>query len=76
MRTAKNSSDWVDIQADLSLRWAHMPFCWFCHEAAHVSKYLLSFFDAMYICISLNYAVIKRLFLRSSAFLSFFLSFH
>ena len=26
-------SDWVDTQADLSLRWAHMPFCWFCHEA-------------------------------------------
>ena len=24
-------SDWVDAQADLSLRWAHMPFCWFCH---------------------------------------------
>ena len=20
----------------LSLRWAHMPFCWFCHEAAHL----------------------------------------
>ena len=22
--------------ADLSLRWAHMPFCWLCHEAAHL----------------------------------------
>ena len=30
-------SDWVDAKADLSLRWAHMPFCWFCHEAAHVT---------------------------------------
>ena len=29
-------SDWADAQADLSLRWAHMPFCWFCHEAAHM----------------------------------------
>ena len=29
-------SDWADAQADLSLRWAHMPFCWFCHEAAHI----------------------------------------
>ena len=29
-------SDWMDVQADLSLRWAHMPFCWFCHEAAHL----------------------------------------
>ena len=21
-----------------SLRWVHMPFCWFCHEAAHYSS--------------------------------------
>ena len=28
--------DWADAQADLSLRWAHMSFCWFCHEAAHI----------------------------------------
>ena len=27
-------SDWADAQADLSLCWAHMPFCWFCHDAA------------------------------------------
>ena len=32
MRTAKTA----DAQADLSLRWAHMSFCWFYHEAAHV----------------------------------------
>ena len=32
---SKDWSDWTDIQADLSLRWAHMPFCWFFHEAAH-----------------------------------------
>ena len=38
MQTAKTLSDWADAQADLSLRWAHMPFCWFCHEAAHMSK--------------------------------------
>ena len=29
-------SDWADAQADPSLRWAHMPFCWFCHEAAQM----------------------------------------
>ena len=23
-------------QADLSLRWAHRSFCWFCHEVAHI----------------------------------------
>ena len=30
-------SDWADAQPDLSLRWAHMPLCWFCHEAAQIS---------------------------------------
>ena len=27
-------SDWEVAQADLSLRWVHMPFYWFCHEVA------------------------------------------
>ena len=31
------------LQADLSLHWAHMPFCWFCHEADHFDKSLLLF---------------------------------
>ena len=22
--------------ADVSLRWAHMPFCWFCHDVVHI----------------------------------------
>ena len=26
-------SDWADAQADLSLRWPHMSFCWFCRAA-------------------------------------------
>ena len=29
-------SDWVDAQADQSLRLAHRPFCWLCHDSAHV----------------------------------------
>ena len=29
-------SDWADAKADLSLRWAHMPFCWFCPKAAYI----------------------------------------
>ena len=33
--------DWADAQADLSLRLAHMPFCWFCHEAAQVNNGVL-----------------------------------
>ena len=31
-----DSDNWVNAQADLSLCWAHMPFCWFCHEVAHI----------------------------------------
>ena len=29
-------SDWADAQADLSLCWVHVPFCWFCHKVAHI----------------------------------------
>ena len=28
--------DWADAQADPSLRWAHRPYCWFCHAAARI----------------------------------------
>ena len=35
---------WSDWASDQSLRWAHMPFCWFCHEVAQftttVSKHV------------------------------------
>ena len=34
-------SDWANAQADLSLRWAHMPFCWFCHNVAHLFSILV-----------------------------------
>ena len=44
-------SDWADAQADLSLRWAHMPFCRFCHEAAQMWFVL----DRWY---SINYAIV------------------
>ena len=37
---SKDWSDWADAQVDLSLRWAHMWFCWFCHEAAHLSNWI------------------------------------
>ena len=29
-------SDWADAQADLSLRWVHRSFCWFCRAVAHI----------------------------------------
>ena len=33
-RQRRRWSDWVDAQADLSLRWAQKSFCWVCHEVA------------------------------------------
>ena len=30
-------SDQTGRMPDLSLRWVHMPFCWFCHEAAQIT---------------------------------------
>ena len=30
-----------DAQADLSLRWAHLPFRWFYHETAQMIKGLI-----------------------------------
>ena len=34
-------SDWVDTEADLSLRWAHMSNCWFCRAVAHLYLFLI-----------------------------------
>ena len=34
-------SDWADTQADLSLRWVHMQFCWFCRTLAQIILSLL-----------------------------------
>ena len=36
MRTAKNLIRLGGCQADLSLGGAHMSFCWFSREAAHI----------------------------------------
>ena len=35
-RAAKTDQNWEDAQADPSLRWAHISFCWFCHVAAQI----------------------------------------
>ena len=51
-------SDWVDAQADLNLRLAHIPLCWFCRKAAQIiatSKFKPSLLgslssDPWYIC--------------------------
>ena len=31
-----DQTDRMDAQADLSLHWVHMPFCWFCHALAQL----------------------------------------
>ena len=41
MSAWRNSGSLADAQADLSFHWAHMPFCWFCHEATQVLLYLI-----------------------------------
>ena len=30
--------DWMDAQADLSLRWVHRSFCWFCHAPFQMDR--------------------------------------
>ena len=45
-------SDWADAQADLSLRWAHMPFCWFCHEEAQIC---LDVMEYVIVAVKLNF---------------------
>ena len=46
----------ADAQADPSLRWAHMPFCWFCHEAVQITH--KPFFCCILVdtCIALNFS--------------------
>ena len=37
MRTSKtDQTGWMPRLSDLSLRWAHLPFCWFCHVVAQI----------------------------------------
>ena len=33
---SEDRSDWVDALTGLSLCWAHMPYCWFCRDAAQI----------------------------------------
>ena len=46
-------SDWADAQADLSLRWAHMPFYWFCREAARFYRRSGDFIRLLLMLISI-----------------------
>ena len=37
-----DSEERADAQADLSLHWVHMSFCWVCHEVAQISLGLIT----------------------------------
>ena len=50
-------SDWADTQADLSLRWAHMPFYWFCHEVSHFCFRCSSHFGSSSVQVSFQQGV-------------------
>ena len=70
MRAAKTDQTGLDAQADLSLRWAHISFCWFCHEAAHLVsragcgirlyRFLIIAFSSIYIarCADISCCVV------------------
>ena len=50
-------SDWADVQADLSLRWAQ-SFCWFGHDAAHMYIIRVNYRKAYFIH---HHSIISRL---------------
>ena len=47
-------SDWVDAQADLSLRWAHMSFCWFCHAPAQMINHIIQILGQIFCCLNFS----------------------
>ena len=64
-------SDWADAQADLSLRWEYMPFCWFCHKAAQMHEkhidHFVGFVTRRLICLFILHELIfVLLFLANS----------
>ena len=55
-------------QADLSLRWAHMPIRWFCHDAAQIKPALFlemtqwkNFMSAFHVCLGTSFRFHKKL---------------
>ena len=63
-----HSEDWsdcADAQTDLSLRWAHMSFYWFCHEVAQLSfpdYYTYYYFNIAVVNLDANYLNNGKLF--------------
>ena len=40
---SEDCSVWANAQADLSLRWLHRSFCWFCPAQADIESYQIMF---------------------------------
>ena len=55
MQTAETNQP-ADAQADVSLRWAHMPFCCFSHEAARITTPVenISLLEISFACYFIN----------------------
>ena len=51
---SEESDQTADAQADLSLRWAHMPFRWFCREAALFYACVVLFLMLFFVFIFLS----------------------
>ena len=49
MRTVKAQVRLGDVQADLSLRWALVSFCWFCHVAVHMFFFSVFFISVWWV---------------------------
>ena len=45
---SKDRPDWVDAEADPSLRWAHRSFCWVCRAVTHLIYFGLSYLRQQY----------------------------
>ena len=60
--------DWADAQADPSLRWAHMPFRWLCHEPAHFTRVCPSLLRTV---TSFNFQLNERIYRISKLFVYF-----
>ena len=65
-------SEVADAQVDLSLRWAHKPFCWFFHEAAQISHFSRVCACDTPVCLNKRYTRIRPVLVEKFGYFSFF----
>ena len=58
-------SDWADAQADLSRRWVHRSFWWFCHEAAQINMLIETFCCVTQVDICSKYVTVMLIIMSS-----------